>query len=102
VKLATACRSANYCRDTIYIRDDSSRDVLSSKTARIIRVRPETEEEARIKQQGHWMPDDATHARCQMPEMSETVRKTQVNNSRVFAETRKNLVKTGKIHEKDN
>jgi hypothetical protein len=51
-------------------------------------------------QQGRWMTDDA---RCQMPEMSETVWKTQVNNSRVFAETRKkNSQERGKMHEKES
>jgi hypothetical protein len=37
VKPATACRKANYSRDTNYIRNDSNRDVNSSRTARISR-----------------------------------------------------------------
>jgi hypothetical protein len=35
VRPATACRKTIYSRDTVYIRNDSSRDVNSSRTARI-------------------------------------------------------------------
>jgi hypothetical protein len=75
VRPATACRKTIYSRDTVYIRNDSSRDVNSSRTARIS-SKSQLQHRETSNMLGHRMPDD----KSQIPEMPETVWKPQVNN----------------------
>ncbi len=72
VKPATACRKANYSRDNIYIRNNSSRDVNSSIAA----GPPEPiGKSATVEKSAKCSMD----TKCRMP---ETVWKQHANNSR--------------------
>jgi hypothetical protein len=72
VKTATTYGKASLCsRDSIYIRNDSSRDVNS-------RLLESVGKSATVKKSATCSMDSG--CRCQMPEMPETVWKPQASN----------------------
>jgi hypothetical protein len=89
VKKTTAGGQLLYNRNTIYGTSGLAAAGMLTASPESVRKSATVEESASYSRYtGCQMLD----ARCQMPEMSETVWKPQANNSRVFPEIREKLV----------